>query len=110
LDVSIGDGEDPVEKTFTFTYTAINSADPVTISKVRNAAKTQAVFTADMGEDAAYEIVYFTVEKANGTVAEYGRRANAIGVAKLTLNRRNTTVYVYASEVDDTDVIKCVFK
>jgi hypothetical protein len=110
LDVSRNDGDDPVEKSFSFAYTAINSADPVTISKVRNAAKTIAVFTADMGEEAAFELVYFTVEKANGTVVEYARRANATGVAKLTLNRRNTTIYVYASEVEDTDVIKCVFK
>ena len=108
--VSQVDGDDAVAKTYTFIYTAINAADPVTITKVRNAAKTQAVFTADMGEDAAFETVYFTVEKANGTVVEYGRRANGVGVATLTLNRRNTTIYVYASEMDDTDVIKCVFK
>ena len=63
-----------------------------------------------MGEDAAFELVYFTIEKANGNVVEYARRANANGVAKLTLNRRNTTIYVYASESADTDVIKCVFK
>ena len=110
LDISNVDGDDPVEKEFAFTYTAINSADPATITKVRNAAKTSAVFTADMGEDAAFELVYFTIEKANGNVVEYARRANAIGVAKLTLSRRNTTIYVYASESADTDVIKCVFK
>jgi hypothetical protein len=108
-DLSTDAGEE-VEKEFAKTYTAINSADPATISKVRNAAKTSAVFTADMGEDAAFELVYFTIEKANGNVVEYARRANANGVAKLTLNRRNTTIYVYASESTDTDVIKCVFK
>ena len=108
-DLSTDAGEE-VEKEFAKTYTAINSADPATITKVRNAAKTSAVFTADMGEDAAFELVYFTIEKANGNVVEYARRANAIGVAKLTLSRRNTTIYVYASESADTDVIKCVFK
>lgn len=108
--VSQVNGDDPVAKTYTFTYTAINPAAPVTITKVRNAAKTTAVFTADMGETSAFEIVYFTVEKANGTNVEYARRANGVGVATLTLNRRNTTIYVYASELDDTDVIKCVFR
>jgi len=110
LNVSNVEGDDAVEKAFKLTYTAINAADPVTISKKKNAAKTSAVFTADMGEDSAFDTVYFTVEKKNGNVVEYARRANANGIAKLTLNRRNTTIYVYASYDADTDVIKCVFK
>ena len=110
MNVSNVEGDDAVEKAFKLTYTAINAADPVTISKKRNAAKTSAVFTADMGEDSAFDTVYFTVEKKNGNVVEYARRANATGIAKLTLNRRNTTIYVYASYDADTDVIKCVFK
>jgi len=105
-----GAGDDPVAKEFTKTYLAINSASPSTITKVRNAAKTTAVFTADMGEDAAFDTVYFTVELKNGNVVEYSRRANAIGVAKLTLSKRNTTIYVYASYEDDTNVLKCRFR
>ena len=103
-------GDDAVEKAFTKTFTAINSASSSTITKVRNAAKTIAVFTADMGEDAAFDTVVFTVELKNGTVVEYNRRANANGVAKLTLSKRNTTVYVYATYNDDTNVIKSVFR
>jgi hypothetical protein len=103
-------GDDAVEKAFTKTFTAVNSASTATLSKVRNAAKTTAVFTADMGEDAAYDVVTFTVELKRGIVVEYNRRANANGVAKLTLSKRNTTVYVYASYLDDTNVLKCVFR
>jgi len=103
-------GDDAVEKAFTKTFTAINSASSSTITKVRNAAKTIAVFTADMGEDAAFDTVVFTVELKRGTVVEYNRRANANGVAKLTLSKRNTTVFVYATYNDDTNVIKSVFR
>ena len=103
-------GDDAVEKAFTKTFTALNTSSSATISKVRNAAKTVAVFTADMGEDAAFDVVVFTVELKNGTVVEYNRRANADGVAKLTLSKRNTTVYVYASYNDDTNVLKSVFR
>lgn len=99
-----------VEKSFTKTFTAINSASAATITKVRNAAKTTAIFTADMGEDAAFDVVSFTVELKNGTVVVYDRRANGEGVAKLTLSKRNTTIYVYASYNEDTNVMKSVFR
>jgi len=103
-------GDDAVAKDFVKTYTAINNATGATITKVRNAAKTSVTFTADMGEDAAFDVVTFTVELKNGTVVEYNRRANAIGIAKLSLSKRNTTIYVYASYLDDTNVMKCVFR
>ena len=103
-------GDDAVEKAFTKTFTALNSSSTATLTKVRNAARTVAVFTADMGEDAAFDVVTFTVELKRGIVVEYNRRANANGVAKLTLSKRNTTVYVYASYLDDTNVLKSVFR
>jgi len=108
-DLSTDVGEE-VEKAFTKTFTAVNSASAATITKVRNAAKTTAIFTADMGEDAAFDVVSFTVELKNGTVVVYDRRANANGVAKLTLSKRTTTIYVYASYNSDTNVIKSVFR
>jgi hypothetical protein len=104
------DVDEEVEKAFTKTFTAVNSASAATISKVRNAAKTTAIFTADMGEDAAFDVVSFTVELKNGTVVVYDRRANANGVAKLTLSKRRTTIYVYASYNEDTNVMKSVFR
>ena len=108
-DLSTDAGEE-VEKAFAKTFTAVNSASAASISKVRNAAKTTAIFTADMGEDAAFDVVSFTVELKNGTVVVYDRRANANGVAKLTLSKRTTTIYVYASYNSDTNVMKCVFR
>jgi len=103
-------GDDAVAKSFTKTFTALNGSTAAVITKVRNAAKTTAVFTADMGEDAAFDVVSFTVELKNGTVVVYDRRANANGVAKLTLSKRNTTIFVYGSYLADTNVMKCVFR
>ena len=102
---------DEDELVATLTYRATGE-DTVTISKSRNAAKTVATITLDAGEDAAFESVYFQVEKANGNVVEFRRRANGDGVATLVLARRNTTIYVYAfSETsDESDTIKVKFK
>ena len=101
--------EDELVATLTFRATG---EDTVTISKSRNAAKTVATITLDAGEDAAFESVYFQVEKANGNVVEFRRRANGDGVATLVLSRRNTVIYVYAfSETsDESDTIKVRFR
>jgi hypothetical protein len=102
-----------VEADFTLTYTVVGE-DASTISRTRNAAKTRATITADLGESNAFVRVEFYVELANGNVKTYVRRANADGVATLVQVRRNTTVYVYADEAETggvpTDVIKVVFK
>lgn len=103
---------DNVEAEFTVIYVA-TGADDVSISRTRNAAKTRATITADMGEGNAFERIEFYVELANGTVKTYTRRANANGVATLVQVRRTTTVYVYADVEDGgspTDVLKVVFK
>jgi hypothetical protein len=100
------------DKSFVLTYTATGSVDTVTIARVRNAAKTLATITFDGGEGAAFESVYFQVEKANGAVAEFRRRANGDGIARLVLSRRNTTIYVYAfaETGDESDTIKVRFR
>jgi hypothetical protein len=102
--------EDEVD--FVLSYSATGTVDTVTIARVRNAAKTVATITFDGGEGAAFESVYFQVEKANGAVAEFRRRANGDGVARLVLSRRNTVLYVYAfSETsDESDTIKVRFR
>jgi hypothetical protein len=109
----LGD-EDEDELTATLTYVATGS-DDVTISATRNAAKTRATISADMGEDNAYSRVEFIVELANGNVKTYTRRANDAGVAVLIQSRRNTTIYVYADLTGDdagspTDVLAVKFK
>ena len=100
------------EVDFTLSYTATGTVDTVTIARVRNAAKTVATITFDGGEGAAFESVYFQVEKANGAVAEFRRRANGDGIARLVLSRRNTTIYVYAfaETGDESDTIKVRFR
>ena len=111
LNPDLGDvDEDEVD--FVLTYTATGTVDSVTIARVRNAAKTLATITFDGGEGAAFESVYFQVEKANGAVVEYRRRANGDGIARLVLSRRNTVLYVYAfSETsDESDTIKVRFR
>jgi hypothetical protein len=107
----LGDA-DADEADFALSYRATGTVDTVTIARVRNAAKTVATITFDGGESAAYESVYFQVEKANGAVAEFRRRANGDGIARLVLSRRNTTIYVYAfSETsDESDTIKVRFR
>jgi hypothetical protein len=100
------------DKDFALAYRATGTVDTVTIARVRNAAKTVATITFDGGESAAYESVYFQVEKANGAVAEFRRRANGDGIATLVLSRRNTTIYVYAfaETGDESDTIKVRFR
>ena len=98
---------------FTLSYLATGTIDSVTLSKVRNAAKTIATITFDGGEEAAYLPVYFQVEKANGNVQEYRRRANGDGVATLVLARRNQVVYIYAyagEDGDESDTIRVRFR
>jgi hypothetical protein len=107
------DLSDPgTDKDFALSYRATGTVDTVTIAAVRNAAKTVATITFDAGEAAAYESVYFQVEKANGAVVEYRRRTNGDGIATLVLSRRNTTIYVYAfaDGGDESDTIKVRFR
>lgn len=81
---------------------------PYTLTRVRNAAKTSATWTADWGLSCSNAVVYFDwINKAGtkGTLANgtspIARTANLDGVATFTLKRRNMTVYVTAYACDD---------
>jgi len=102
------DTDDDVEKAFSNTYT-VGQSDGV-LTRTRNAAKTVAVFRADMGEDAAYDIVTFFVELASGRVVEYDRLSNADGVATLTLAKRNTKIFVFADYFGVTNQVAARFR
>lgn len=101
--------DDAVEKSFTNKYTVAQGANGV-LTRTRNAAKTIAVFTADMGEDAAYDIVTFFVELKSGKVVEYNRLSNADGVATLTLAKRNTKIVVFADYLGATNQVTARFR
>ena len=86
-----------VAKSLATFYTATNpDAAVYTLTRVRNAAKTRATITADFGAECSNQMVDFDVELANGDVKFLTRRANINGVAKLTIERRNTKIYVKA--------------
>ena len=86
-----------VSKSLATFYTATN-ADAVmyTLTRVRNAAKTRATITVNFGAECSNQMVDFDVELANGDVKFLERRANIDGVATLTIERRNTKIYVKA--------------
>jgi hypothetical protein len=86
-----------VSKSLATFYTATN-ADAVayTLTRVRNAAKTRATITVNFGAECSNQMVDFDVELANGDVKFLERRANIDGRAVLTIERRNTKIYVKA--------------
>jgi len=102
--------DDEVVYSEDFTYTVDASAveKTYTISVVRNAAKTRATMTVNFGAACSRQMVDFDVELANGDVKYLTRRADINGVAKLTMERRNTKIYVTAfcggSAVDGYDL------
>jgi len=86
-----------VAKSLATFYTATN-ADAVEyiLTRVRNAAKTRATITVNFGAECSNQMVDFDVELANGDVKFLERRANIDGRAVLTIERRNTKIYVKA--------------
>jgi hypothetical protein len=100
----------------TLYYTAASGIElDYSLSRVRNAAKTVATWTADYGVSCSNARISFDWENADAT--KYGsvtRRANIDGVAVFSLARRNTTIYVYASGCDnfgaETDPVKARFR
>jgi hypothetical protein len=90
-------------------YYLVSSLDlDVTLTRVRNASKTSATWTADWGLDCSNAVVYFDWVNKNGTkgtlatgVSPIARRANFDGVATFTLKKRNMTIYVTAYACDD---------
>ena len=78
------------------------------LTRVRNAAKTSATWTADWGLECSNAVVYFDWVNKNGTkgtlvtgTSPIARRADFDGVAKFTLKKRNMTIYVTAYACDD---------
>ncbi|MEI6271310.1 MAG: hypothetical protein WCP38_02975 [Chloroflexota bacterium] len=95
-----------VEVSSTLSYT-VSSATAVDwkFSRTRNAARTQATWTADYGLACSNAHIGFEWENADGS--KYGsvtRSANVDGVATFTLNRRNTKIFVYATGCADGDL------
>ena len=90
-------------------YYQVNSiAGDYTLTRVRNAAKTSATWTADWGVDCSNAVVYFDWVNKNGTkgtlvngASPVARRANFDGVATFTLKKRNMTIFVTAFACDD---------
>ena len=64
--------------------------------------------TADFGATAGGAKIAFTLEKANGTVKTYYRKANASGVATFTLRFRGTfeVTASYGDYITDTVILK----
>ena len=97
-------------------YTAASGIElDYSLSRVRNAAKTVATWTADYGVSCSNARIEFNWENADGT--KFGtveRRASVDGVAKFSLARRNTTIFVYATGCDnysaETDSVKARFR
>ena len=86
-----------VAKSLATFYTATNAdAEVYTLTRVRNAAKTRATITVNFGAECSNQMVDFDVELANGDVKFLERRANIDGRAVLTIERRNTKIYVKA--------------
>jgi hypothetical protein len=90
-DTSESDEDDLVES---FYYVVSSIDSDYSLTRVRNAAKTSATWTADFGLECSNAIVYFDWENADGTKGTFSgsqlrRRANFDGVATLTLNKRS---------------------
>jgi hypothetical protein len=100
----------------TLYYSAVSGIElDYSLSRVRNAAKTVATWTADYGVACSNARIEFNWENADGT--KFGtveRRANINGVAKFALARRNQSIFVYAAGCDnygaETDLVKARFR
>jgi hypothetical protein len=97
-------------------YTALSGIElDYSLSRVRNAAKTVATWTADYGVACSNARIEFNWENADGS--KFGtveRRANINGVAKFSMARRNQTIFVYAAGCvnysAETDFVKARFR
>ena len=115
-DFNLGNTDATEELAKTLYYTAVSGIElDYSLTRVRNAAKTVATWTADYGVACSNARITFDWENGDGT--KFGtveRRANIDGVAKFSLARRNTTIYVYASGCDnygaETDMVKARFR
>ncbi len=101
----IGDGE--TEGSWTVRITSSNVADAPT-SQTLAAGRKKLTATANFGASAANGKVAFTLERSNGTVKTYYRKANADGVAKFTLRFRGTyeVTASFGDYITDTVILK----
>jgi hypothetical protein len=101
----IGDGA--TEGSWTVRFTVTNVAAAPT-SQALTAGKKKLTATADFGYSAAGAKIAFTLEKSNGTVKTYYRKANASGVAKFTLRFRGTfeVTASFGDYITDTVILK----
>jgi hypothetical protein len=101
----IGDGA--TEGSWTVRFTVTNVAAAPT-SQNLTAGKKKLTATADFGYSAAGAKVAFTLERSNGTVKTYYRKANADGVAKFTLRFRGTyeVTASFGEYITDTVILK----
>ena len=72
------------------------------------AGKKKLTATADFGATAGGAKIAFTLERSNGTVKTYYRKANADGVATFTLRFRGTyeVTASYGDYITDTVILK----
>jgi hypothetical protein len=106
LDLSdIGDGVN--EASYTIRLTSTNVAAAPT-SQTLTAGPKKLVATANFGISAAGSKIAFTLERSNGTVKTYYRKANADGVAKFTLRFRGTfeVTASFGDYITDTVILK----
>jgi hypothetical protein len=101
----IGDGVKEGSWTVRFTVTNVAAAPT---SQNLTAGKKKLTATADFGYSAAGAKVAFTLERSNGTVKTYYRKANADGVATFTLRFRGTyeVTASFGDYITDTVILK----
>ena len=101
----IGDGA--TEGSWTVRFTVTNVAAAPT-SQNLTAGSKKLTATADFGYSAAGTKIAFTLERSNGTVKTYYRKANADGVAKFTLRFRGTyeVTASFGDYITDTVILK----
>jgi hypothetical protein len=103
-DVTAGD---LVEGSWTLRVASANvSAAPSSTGLTASAKKL--VATADFGATAGGAKIAFTLERSNGTVKTYYRKANADGVAKFTLRFRGTyeVTASFGDYITDTVILR----
>lgn|GEM_PF-1923649 len=101
----VGDGE--TEESWTVRFTVTNVAAAPT-SQALTAGPKKLKATADFGISAAGAKIAFTLEKSNGTVKTYYRKANASGVATFTLRFRGTfeVTASFGDYITDTVILR----
>jgi len=109
IEVTISQSDSDLDDFVGSVFYLVTSIDSdYTLTRVRNASKTKATWTADWGLECSNSVVYFDWVNKNGTkgtlatgVSPIARRANFDGVATFTLKKRNMTIFVTAYACDD---------